>query len=1773
MAKGDYILFNNVPFQSVTSISRRYGVMFNPSSSRSRFRIVDSGRRYGVRLTANGIVEYSIDGDVNWLPIDSFTDPCTGQKLPQMVTYENLRSGEPLSGIRFDMIAVGRGRIIAKEVGTDRLFHLYMDELFRTFRRQCNPGENGPVLNEDPPVPPFNMKIDPEYFTEDPPSLVVPPEATRNYSNHPASLRLPVFNELLELDISDVMLMMERARTWYFKDTRSQLSITAPEDLNFSEDDLREVFTQPVIKDILDSIKIAAQKMQGLNLIANLLVTLLFNTDDMATNWRRQLEEDGYLALTFPAYIALGILLYAGNASKGIKRDQTTGQIRINLPAFKNFFSQPMPDPEVQSLVNEAMAKFMEAVSGLMLRSRRRAVKEYGERPDVNRNELPDDWTIENKLPTPNQPPAWIPTYIRTTYTRTKGTGQGLWKDFYSWQDLMKQAWLGTNADGRLEAFALGLDNTVWHTVQVTPSGNWDNKWTLLNGDRRALVQLAVARNSDGRLELFGIDSDNHVWHTFQESPNNGWHDTWDPLYSSADKLTWITAGQNLDGRLEVFGVGTDKNVWHTSQSTPGNWPGTWSSLPGKQMSKVCVASNVDGRLEVFGVSSDDQIWHRWQTAPNDSWTSSWVNVTNSGDHLRTLAIGRNLDGTLQLFGVAADKRVWHVAQTKPGDSTSWGDFEELYASPNQQSLTEVWVGTHFDGRLELFGVLAELPHLNDTVWRTYQLSPNGDWNGRWIQIKADGGRMNLAVAANANGHLELVGISPLPFIHPTIIRLVPLRPSWHGVWKKFFINEDKLHRVWLDTNLDGRLEAVGLGPNDTVWQASQEKPNGSWNVGWNALGSEKRIELTTARNSDGRLEVFGVSPDHRVWHKWQTTAGTDWKATWAELYSSSHHRVNLSVVSNADGRLELFGVSPDDNRVWHTSQNVAGDSDQWSGSWEQLYKPEEDDRRLNRIVAARNLDGTLEVFGLGPTDNTIWHTQQTVAGTTWPGSWSQLYNNDDQLISLAVGRNKDGRLELFGVGPDNRIWHTWQKTPNGDWLGRWDELYSDTDLMNYLWVISNPDGRLELFGIRTNPFFFWENRVWHTWQMSANGNWNGAWAEIEAEGGRRTMAVATNVDGRVELVGVAATLVPPTTEFPDERVLSIRLLAEHRYAIQFSRVLDIGIGSSHWSENWQTHFGGEIHSLLAPRPLFQGERYSLTQYRFLNGPVIDGDAFNDGTTNFYAMVKLGPANSDSAGLLQHYAILWFDEQTYFTQRWRLLHPTDDILGDLFSLPHYIRTNPDWYDFQLAKYWCPFRAFLIDDDSRMAVSRNVIAVTSKNPGAGGRYEIFTIVFNYGLSDHSWRWRRFPVAAKEVLMDSRVAQDMDSQLPDQVRNGTENAYVVVNTLNLRDDTTLHVRGSRRFGANPKLRVGRWLQRYLPADCRHVPERHALTRAKPGSGFDHPWDFVSDLAYKRADRFYQFGVYEDRIDSRGQYYKVELLPGPDNTIPPVADVVSQIWSNDAEGAGEQRLKMNTINFVWSLPKQNGIITKRVTADPNDPLSPELFTHEFRKRPTMSMYEPTTRFRILERKPLGLIAVFYDKRDDELQAASDLPQPTIFRKDFADADIPPDWKVEEGEKPSPPPTDRTKTPITVLVKSNKRVFQPPNVRKARVIVDSAPGLRLLHISFWTPQTEQEVCENIWKVSLAAINQNNAVFSIFSVTRFGNFVRRAVPDAPLPSNFTGDLGDAWRYDFDFPFAKEVETDVRRFCTTDGHIEFGTSLWFEDIVGHRAIAQELIFA
>lgn len=633
----------------------------------------------------------------------------------------------------------------------------------------------------------------------------------------------------------------------------------------------------------------------------------------------------------------------------------------------------------------------------------------------------------------------------------------------------------------------------------------------------------------------------------------------------------------------------------------------------------------------------------------------------------------------------------------------------------------------------------------------------------------------------------------------------------------------------------------------------------------------------------------------------------------------------------------------------------------------------------------------------------------------------------------------------------------------------------------------------------------------------------------------------------------------------------------EERRAISFTKVMDLGVGYSHWHEHWQKQFGGEIQGLLATRPLFQQEHFNSIMYRFLNGPVLDGDGFNDGTCNFFMLVKLvdslpsgppptvGPEDTGSGTFKprQQFAILWIDEQSYFTQRWRLLHPTDDVAGDLFSLQRTLKDKPLDFNFDRGKFWCPFLAGAINDDSRMAVTRFIIAVTGVDHNTK-RPEIYTICFAYGVCDHTWRWREYPQGATPLLLPQDMIGVKTPEWKDQELGVSNSAPLVfTNSLTLREDTTMVCVGRYTLevsGPDAKMVRGRWFQKYLPANLRHAPEPYELTRAqKPARGFDHEWDFFSERAYQFADRYHLFGVYQDVIDSRCQYYEVDLLPDNSGNLPSVSFITSQVWS-DSGVSPQLRLHHNTINTDWSLSQvKPGYISLR-----------DGFVKSRIGLPTMSMYEPTTRFRLIDRGPRGLIAIFHDKRDDELQTASELPQEV---KLVSEGPVPSIVSPHHGIPLSPTGA----SDISLLFKRNRRVLHTPIVQRATISrVRSGGATASLRISFWTPQSVDEVTENIWKIYMAALDTQGNVISILDsggIECFSHFVRQGIPTRPLPLGGEASPHAEFQYDYVWTgFSSTVRDTIDMYCMAGARISHGTSIWFEDIVGHKSTPQYVEF-
>ncbi len=132
---------------------------------------------------------------------------------------------------------------------------------------------------------------------------------------------------------------------------------------------------------------------------------------------------------------------------------------------------------------------------------------------------------------------------------------------------------VGENEDGRLEVFAFGVNDAVWHIWQDAASPNGWSSWDSLGGEPGG--PAAISRNGDGRLEIFAESrlpaGPQQLWHRWQTSPNNGWSfvEDWEltPLAGPARRL-FTPAGGALIARTDT---GLYRSLDHGS---------TWSTIP-----------------------------------------------------------------------------------------------------------------------------------------------------------------------------------------------------------------------------------------------------------------------------------------------------------------------------------------------------------------------------------------------------------------------------------------------------------------------------------------------------------------------------------------------------------------------------------------------------------------------------------------------------------------------------------------------------------------------------------------------------------------------------------------------------------------------------------------------------------------------------------------------------------------------------------------------------------------------------------------------------------------------------------------------------------------------------------------------------------------------------------------------------------------------------------------------------------------------------------------
>ena len=581
--------------------------------------------------------------------------------------------------------------------------------------------------------------------------------------------------------------------------------------------------------------------------------------------------------------------------------------------------------------------------------------------------------------------------------------------------------------------------------------------------------------------------------------------------------------------------------------------------------------------------------------------------------------------------------------------------------------------------------------------------------------------------------------------------------------------------------------------------------------------------------------------------------------------------------------------------------------------------------------------------------------------------------------------------------------------------------------------------------------------------------------------------------------------------------------------SIRFDKVLDIAVGHAHWHEQYNLGYGGEIQPLHRHRPIGPVDPGPLMNtYRLFNGPVDDYDGFIDGTCNFYLLCRLDAAgdadeqrceHSDTQTAPQRFALLFLDEQSYFSQRWRLAHP-DDCEGLLFAL------TPDlfngFYNFDLKKFWCPFKAGRVTEQSRLAVTRQVVVINGLDPTKNEVQCLYSINFSWATSDYTWRYRTFGNLTTQMLPEADVVNGMEDIAIDETQ--PESAWP--QTVCIRPDTTIHVKGTHRVDG--QIVKGRWFQKYLPADCTHPPLFTNNEALPPRFTLD--WQFLPESTFERADVFSHFGVYE-AVDSRSQYYEVEL------------DDVSVLDGVDESARWEDRdgqLQITQTKFDWSM--QPGIAD--LTALPAKDL--DALVHGrlqdvtllqpplFQVRKFQSAYNPDRIFLKLARRDKQFIAMHWDKRDDDLAAFDNLPGKVI---------------LHHGDKT-----------VSLTLTAPQPLVSIPGIRWAEILFGrghGSPNQARISLGFSQPPITGL---KVWKIKIAAIETTGSVVKLFEAEFATTFIARSNTSALI-------------YDADWEFRDAAEmARAKMYCSQPGRFKYATSLWAIDWAGHVATPDVLGF-
>jgi hypothetical protein len=329
--------------------------------------------------------------------------------------------------------------------------------------------------------------------------------------------------------------------------------------------------------------------------------------------------------------------------------------------------------------------------------------------------------------------------------------------------------------------------------------------------------------------------------------------------------------------------------------------------------------------------------------------------------------------------------------------------------------------------------------------------------------------------------------------------------------------------------NIDKKLICFARGTDDKIYARIQDTADVDfWGTGWRLIDTTRINGTIACANfgNNGRICLFSTTADGHLQYTCQSRPQDKTKPLLFNAWKT------VAMANKIDGHIvcSLFGTSKkylavfftsgrtlyygyfDDAFVYHGTYTVAGADSINNGSLAlgrniqgmfpgsiDLFFTKSNGRvhrgRLTAsgmqrhsmpafadfgcsaagaIVVGTNANSTLEVFFVNQESGRLFHKRQRSPGSS---EWDSYDEQVKVYGWLSVGRNSDGRLELFAKDTAGYLCHAWQETANGPRLSLFVRLGAGSVTVGAgpAAVCSNGDGRMTVFAVcdgNANIFF-----------------------------------------------------------------------------------------------------------------------------------------------------------------------------------------------------------------------------------------------------------------------------------------------------------------------------------------------------------------------------------------------------------------------------------------------------------------------------------------------------------------------------------------------------------------------------------------------------------------------------------------------------------------------------------------------------------------------------